>query len=125
MEDHLLAADRASELRGLLRYHDRRYYVLDDPEISDAAYDRLMEELLRQGVGILMLTSDYTEALEMSHRIITPLMSLLRRFLMSTKSTCPLSRKLSLLMGLLAPLTLGILGFSELQTGHKAMNCWT
>jgi ribose transport system ATP-binding protein len=31
---------------------------------------RLMEELLRQGVGILMLTSDYTEALEMSHRII-------------------------------------------------------
>ena len=31
---------------------------------------RLMEELLEQGVGILMLTSDYTEALEMSHRII-------------------------------------------------------
>jgi ABC-type sugar transport system ATPase subunit len=31
---------------------------------------RLMEGLLRQGVGILMLTSDYTEALEMSHRII-------------------------------------------------------
>ncbi len=31
---------------------------------------RLMEELLRQGVGILMLTSDYTEALEMSHRIL-------------------------------------------------------
>jgi ribose transport system ATP-binding protein len=31
---------------------------------------QLMQELLRQGVGILMLTSDYTEALEMSHRII-------------------------------------------------------
>jgi ribose transport system ATP-binding protein len=31
---------------------------------------RLMEELLQQGVGILMLTSDYTEALEMSHRIL-------------------------------------------------------
>jgi ribose transport system ATP-binding protein len=31
---------------------------------------RLMEELLQRGVGILMLTSDYTEALEMSHRII-------------------------------------------------------
>jgi len=29
----------------------------------------LMEELLQQGVGILMLTSDYTEALEMSHRV--------------------------------------------------------
>jgi ribose transport system ATP-binding protein len=31
---------------------------------------KIMEELLEQGVGILMLTSDYTEALEMSHRII-------------------------------------------------------
>jgi len=31
---------------------------------------RLMEELLQRGVGILMLTSDYTEALEMSHRIL-------------------------------------------------------
>jgi ribose transport system ATP-binding protein len=30
----------------------------------------IMEELLEQGVGILMLTSDYTEALEMSHRIV-------------------------------------------------------
>ena len=30
---------------------------------------QIMEELLEQGVGILMLTSDYTEALEMSHRI--------------------------------------------------------
>jgi ribose transport system ATP-binding protein len=34
---------------------------------------RIMEELLEQGVGILMLTSDYTEALEMSHRIIVML----------------------------------------------------
>ena len=31
---------------------------------------RIMQELLEQGVGILMLTSDYTEALEMSHRIL-------------------------------------------------------
>ena len=29
-----------------------------------------MEELLEQGVAILMLTSDHTEAMEMSHRII-------------------------------------------------------
>ena len=27
-------------LREKLRYHEYRYYVLDDPEISDAAYDR-------------------------------------------------------------------------------------
>ncbi len=31
---------------------------------------KIMEELLEHGVGILMLTSDYQEALEMSHRIL-------------------------------------------------------
>jgi len=33
------------DLREKLRYHEYRYYVLDEPEISDAAYDRLMERL--------------------------------------------------------------------------------
>jgi DNA ligase (NAD+) len=38
-------AERASELRRQLEYHSRRYYVLDDPEIGDDAYDRLLDEL--------------------------------------------------------------------------------
>jgi DNA ligase (NAD+) len=33
------------ELRTKLQHHNYRYYVLDDPEVSDAAYDRLMREL--------------------------------------------------------------------------------
>src|ERR1700747_3521534 len=33
------------ELRERLRYHEYRYYVLDEPEISDAAYDRMMAQL--------------------------------------------------------------------------------
>jgi DNA ligase (NAD+) len=33
------------ELRSQLRHHSYRYYVLDDPEISDAQYDRLLREL--------------------------------------------------------------------------------
>lgn len=33
------------DLRKKINYHNYRYYVLDDPEISDAAYDRLMREL--------------------------------------------------------------------------------
>ncbi len=33
------------ELRSLVRYHDRRYYVDASPEISDLEYDRLMERL--------------------------------------------------------------------------------
>ena len=32
-------------LREKLRYHEYRYYVLDQPEISDAAYDGMMERL--------------------------------------------------------------------------------
>src|SRR5678816_199373 len=40
------AARRAEDLRRRLEHHNRRYYLLDDPEISDAEYDRLMRELL-------------------------------------------------------------------------------
>ncbi len=36
---------RAEALREQLRYHNHRYYVLDDPEIPDAEYDRLLREL--------------------------------------------------------------------------------
>lgn len=39
------ARRKHSELCELLNYHNHRYYVLDDPEISDAAYDRLLREL--------------------------------------------------------------------------------
>jgi len=39
------------ELREKLRYHEYRYYVLDDPEISDAAYDRLMNRLKELEAG--------------------------------------------------------------------------
>lgn len=35
----------AAELREQLNYHNYRYYVLDDPEIPDAEYDRLLREL--------------------------------------------------------------------------------
>jgi DNA ligase (NAD+) len=36
---------RIEELRSKIQYHEHRYYVLDDPEISDADYDQLMNEL--------------------------------------------------------------------------------
>jgi DNA ligase (NAD+) len=38
--------EEIDRLRELIRYHNRRYYVLDDPEISDAEYDRLFQRLL-------------------------------------------------------------------------------
>ena len=53
LEDSMLSNDASSEtlaervlrLRREIEYHTHRYYVLDDPEISDAAFDSLMREL--------------------------------------------------------------------------------
>lgn len=38
-------AQRVDELRALLEHHNHRYYVLDEPEVSDAEYDALFREL--------------------------------------------------------------------------------
>jgi DNA ligase (NAD+) len=38
---------RAGELRDVLDYHLYRYHVLDDPEVTDAEYDVLYDELVR------------------------------------------------------------------------------
>lgn len=37
---------RTEFLRNALHHHNYRYHVLDDPEISDAEFDRMMQELL-------------------------------------------------------------------------------
>ncbi len=39
-------ADRIKELTEILNHHNYRYYVLDEPEVADAEYDRLMHELI-------------------------------------------------------------------------------
>jgi DNA ligase (NAD+) len=38
---------KIAALREKIRHHEHRYYVLDDPEISDADFDKLMNELKR------------------------------------------------------------------------------
>jgi DNA ligase (NAD+) len=48
---------RVAELRTALHHHNHRYYVLDDPEISDAEYDALMQELIRLETGYPQLAS--------------------------------------------------------------------
>jgi DNA ligase (NAD+) len=51
-------AARVAELRRLVEHHAYRYHVLDDPEVPDAAYDALYDEL---------------QALEASHpQLVTP-----------------------------------------------------
>jgi DNA ligase (NAD+) len=51
-------AEAIADLRARIRHHEERYYVLSDPEISDAEFDALLKEL---------------EALEAEHpELITP-----------------------------------------------------
>jgi len=38
---------RVEDLHQQLHYHNYRYYVLDEPEIADVEYDRLLQELTR------------------------------------------------------------------------------
>lgn len=45
---------RVKKLREAIEYHNYRYYVLDNPEISDAEYDQMMRELEK-------LEADYPE----------------------------------------------------------------
>ena len=40
------AAQRLEKLRETIRHHDFLYYVKSAPEIADAAYDKLLRELL-------------------------------------------------------------------------------
>jgi len=44
-QNHTTAAKRIEKLRDVIRHHEYKYYVLDDPELSDAAFDKLMLEL--------------------------------------------------------------------------------
>ena len=39
------SANRAEQLRHEINIHDRQYYVLDDPSITDTEYDLLFQEL--------------------------------------------------------------------------------
>src|SRR6266851_1289387 len=38
---------RLKELRDAIRHHEERYYIHNDPEISDAEFDELLHELER------------------------------------------------------------------------------
>lgn len=44
-KEYVAARQRIEELRTQILEHDRRYYVLDEPAISDAEYDDLLKEL--------------------------------------------------------------------------------
>ena len=58
------AIKRIKELRDQINYHNRRYYQLDAPEISDAEYDKMMVELIgleKEFSGYIDLTASPTQ----------------------------------------------------------------
>ncbi|RYY16496.1 MAG: DNA ligase (NAD(+)) LigA, partial [Chitinophagaceae bacterium] len=44
---HAVRPAEAAQLRDVLRFHEHRYYVLNDPLIADGEYDQLFKELER------------------------------------------------------------------------------
>lgn len=46
MSDFDTMKKRSEELREIINYHNKRYYDMDEPEIEDFEYDRLIHELI-------------------------------------------------------------------------------
>ncbi len=46
MSDFEAMKKRSEELREIINYHNKRYYEMDEPEIEDFEYDRLLHELI-------------------------------------------------------------------------------
>ena len=83
------AAARAAELRRILERANHAYYVLDKPEMSDAAYDRLFRELqdleaahpeLRTSDSPTLRVGAEPAAGFKKHRHLVPMLSLANAF---------------------------------------------
>src|SRR5687768_8076177 len=61
--------DRIDELRRLIRYHEERYYILNQPEIADAEFDALMHELERLEVENPDLVTSHSPTQRVSGRV--------------------------------------------------------
>lgn len=46
MSEFEMMKKRSEELREIINYHNKRYYEMDEPEIEDFEYDRLLHELI-------------------------------------------------------------------------------
>jgi DNA ligase (NAD+) len=78
-------SERASELSALIEHHNRRYFLEDDPEITDAEFDALVAELaaleadhpeLATGSSPLQRVGGEASPLFSEVRHLTPMMSL-------------------------------------------------
>ena len=76
--DFDIAKLNADELAELIRYHNRRYWELHDPEISDARYDELVRALARTAPDHELLDEIQSPAVESSGKVrhAEPMLSL-------------------------------------------------
>ena len=68
-KDFDLSAMGRSELAELLEYHNRRYWDLNDPEISDARYDEIMEALKKLDPDHPLVNRIYTPSVAASGKV--------------------------------------------------------
>ena len=89
MVDPMRSAVRVTQLRKEVEFHSYRYYVLDDPAITDSEYDLLFQELLELEKAFPELASDHSPTqrvggqplerfLKVTHR--APMLSLANAF---------------------------------------------
>lgn len=67
-------SERIEELRSSLREHNHRYYILDDPQVSDAQYDKMLRELL----ALEEVNPDLVTADSPTQRVGTPVGEMFR-----------------------------------------------
>jgi len=65
------AKERINELIELLNYHSYRYYVLDDPQISDAEYDKLFNELIELEKTYPEFLQGHSPTKKVGHKVLT------------------------------------------------------
>jgi len=67
--DFNIAELGVSELEALIRYHNRRYWELGEPEISDTRYDELMRRLAELAPEHPLLKEIYSQKVESSGKV--------------------------------------------------------
>ena len=71
--------EQAQELRNLIRYHDRKYYVEAAPEISDLEYDRLLQQLTQLELAHPEIVTDDSPTRRIGDEIVGDLVQVRHR----------------------------------------------
>jgi hypothetical protein len=71
--------ERIKDLVDRLNYHSYRYYILDDPEISDTEYDQLFNELKALEKEHPEYVLGYSPTQKVGHKVLTAFEKVIHR----------------------------------------------